>query len=100
MLVQNPVERPSGSFGTLRSGVGLDVVLMTRGFGYMMMVTLLPGRVHCSGGTRSLVSGGQRMVNSFPGFSGTGAGGVFFLQRTRRLVSKWSSPLASIMIES
>ena len=94
------MERPWGYFGNLRDGAGLDGVLTTRGFGRAMMVTLLPGRVCCAGGTRSLVSGGQRMVNSFPGFSGTGAGGVVFLQRTRQLVSKWSSPLASITIES
>ena len=89
-----------GSFGTLRSGAGLDEVLTTRGFGCAMMVTLLPGRVCCSGGTRLLVSGVRRMVKYFPGFFGTGAGGVVFLRRTRRLVSKWSSPLASMMIES
>ena len=89
-----------GSFGTLRAGAGLYGVLKTRGFGCAMMVTLLLGRVHCAGGTRSLVSGGRRMVNSFPNFSGTGAGVVVFLRRTRRLVSKWSSPSASMMIES
>ena len=94
------MEQPWVSFGTLRAGAGLDGVLTTRGFGCAMSVTFLPGLVRCAGGTRSLVSGGRRMVNSFPGFSGTGAGGVVFLRRTRRLVSKWSSPLASIMIES
>ena len=94
------MERPWGSFGTLRSGAGLDGVLTTRVFGCVMIVTLMPGRVCCAGGTRSLVSGGRRMVNYFPGFSVTGAGGVFFLRRNRRLVSKWSYPSASMMIES
>ena len=36
----------------------------------------------------------------FPGFSGIGADGVVLLRRTIQLVSKWSSPLASMMIES
>ena len=94
------MERPWGYFGTLRAGAGLDGVLTKRGFGCAMMVTLLPGRVRFSGGTRSLVSGRRRMVNTFPGFSGTGAGGVVFLRRTRRLVLKWSSPSASMMVES
>ena len=94
------MEQPWVSFGTIRAGAGLDGVLTTRGYGCSIMVTLLPGRVRCAGGTRSFASGGRRMVKSFPGFSGTDAGGVFFLQRTRRLVSKWSSPLASIIIES
>ena len=93
------MERLWFSFGTLRACAGLDGVLTTRGVGCAMVVTLLPGRVRCSGVKRSLASGGRRMVKSFPGFSGTGSGGVVFLQRTRRLVSKWSSPLASMMIE-
>ena len=100
MLVRKRVERPWGSFVTLRSVSGVDGVLTTRGFGCAVMVTLLPGRVCCSGGTRLLVSGVRRMVKYFPGFSGTGAGGVVFLKRTRRLVSKWSYPSASMMIES
>ena len=99
-LVRKCVGRPWGYFGTLGAGAGLDGVLTTRGFGCAMMVTLLPGRVHFSGGTRSFVSSGRRMVNSFPGFSSTGAGGFVFLRRTRRLVSKWYSPSASMMIES
>ena len=98
VLVRKRVELPWGSFGTLRACAWLDGVLTTRGFGCAMMVALLPGRVRFSGGTRLLVSGGRRMVKYFPGFSGTGAGGVVFLRRTRRLVSKWSSPSASMMI--
>ena len=94
------MELPWGYFGTLRASAGLDGVLTTRGFGCAMMVILLPGQVCCAGGTRLLVSGGRMMVNSFTGFSCTGADGVVFLRRTRRLVSKWSSPSASIMIES
>ena len=94
------MERPWGSFGTLRAGAGLDGVLTTRGFGCAMMATLLPGKVCCAGGTRSLVSGGKSMVNSFPGFPSTGAGGVVFLRSTRWLVSKWSPPSAPMMIES
>ena len=76
------MERPWGTFGTLRDGAGLDGVLTTRCFVCAMMVNLLPVRFFCSGGTRSLASGGRRMVKSFLGFSGTGAGGVVFLKRT------------------
>ena len=94
------MERPWAYFGTIRAGAGLGGVLTTRGFGCAMMVNLLPVQVRCAGGTMLLVSGGRRVVKYFPGFSGTGASGVVFLQCTRRLVLKWYSPSASMMIES
>ena len=86
------MERPWVYFGTIRAGVGLDGVLTKGGCGCAMVVTLLLGKFCCAGG--------RRMVKYFPGFSGTGTGGVVFLQRTRRLVLNWSSLLASMMIES